>query len=126
MIENDQRPIGAHRAPEPDLEPSAEILGGDEGLEIVGEASYQDALWAICGGPRNGRVRQEITAVLVPDPDNDNHDDPNAISVQVEGRLVGYLPRETASRYRPGLRVLELPWRPCHAERRNSGWRLLR
>jgi hypothetical protein len=50
--EYNQRPIGAHRAPEPDLEPSAEILGGDEDLEIVGEANYQDALWAICGGLR--------------------------------------------------------------------------
>jgi hypothetical protein len=114
-----QRPIGADRAPEPDSEPleptvaatssrPEQTLGGDEGLEIVGEASYQDALWAICGGPRIGRIRHEITAALVPDPVNDAHDDPNAISVWIDDQLVGYLPRETASRYRPGLQILEM------------------
>jgi hypothetical protein len=102
MTENDQRPIGAHRAPEPDLEPSADILGGDEGLEIVGEASYQDALWAICGGLQDSRIRKEITAILVPEPDNPV--DPNAIAVHIAGKVVGYLARDDASRYLPGLR----------------------
>jgi hypothetical protein len=35
---------------EPATTVSAHLFGGDEDLEIVGEASYQEALWAICAG----------------------------------------------------------------------------
>jgi hypothetical protein len=107
------------------LEPTSslptQLLGGTEVLEIVGEASYQDALWALCGGRRNGRVEREITAVLVPDPDNEAHDDPNAISVWIDDRLVGHLSRTTASRYRPGLRILELRGGPVELRGRIVG-----
>ncbi|MDX6286041.1 MAG: hypothetical protein QOG53_1526 [Frankiales bacterium] len=76
--------------------------GGDEDLEIVGEAHYQGALWAICGGVKGGdRIRCAIVAVLVPEPDNPY--DPNAIAVQINGNLVGYLARDVAAKYLPGL-----------------------
>jgi hypothetical protein len=43
-------------------------------------------------------------AVLVPEPTNPY--DANAIAVQIEGQIIGYLPRATAQEYLPGLRHL--------------------
>jgi hypothetical protein len=83
---------------------SAHLHRGDEDLEIVGEASYQAALWAICGGTTGDRIRHGVVAVLVPEPQNPH--DPNAISVQIDGRLIGYFARDVAVRYGPGLQAL--------------------
>jgi HIRAN domain len=84
-----------------------QLYEGREDLEVVGEASYQDNLWRIVGGRSspNDRVRMEVYAVLVAEPDNPY--DANAISVWVKGLKVGYLSREDARRYRPGLLALE-------------------
>jgi len=89
---------------EPATTVSAHLFGGDEDLEIVGEASYQDALWAICGGVKGDRIRHKIIAVLVPEPDNPY--DPNAVSIHTEGNLVGYFARDVAVSYLPGLHRL--------------------
>jgi hypothetical protein len=51
------------------------------------------------------RVRVEAHAVLVVEPDN--LQDPNAISVWIDGAKVGYLCRDDARAYRPGLLALE-------------------
>ena len=84
----------------------ATLYSGTETLEVVGESHYQDALWQIVGGRRPDHVRYETFAVLVPDAANPY--DPNAIEVQVAGALVGYLSRDDAARYRPGvLRLME-------------------
>ena len=64
---------------------SAYLFSGDDDLEIVGEASYQEALWALCGGSKGDRIRHKIVAVRVPEPGNPY--DPNAISVHIEGNL---------------------------------------
>lgn len=80
------------------------LLGGQEDLEVVGELAYQSALWPLCGGTFGDRVRCEIVAVLVPEPANPY--DPNAIAVQIDGHVVGYLPRTTAREYLPGLKQL--------------------
>ena len=81
--------------------PETHLHGGDESLEIVGEAGYQDALWAICGAPKGHRVQHEIVAVLI--PESDNPYDPNAIAVQIDGCTIGYFGRDNAAKYRPGL-----------------------
>lgn len=57
------------------------------------------------GGSSNDRVRLEVYAVLVAEPDNPY--DANAVSVWIQGLRVGYLSREDARRYRPGLLALE-------------------
>jgi hypothetical protein len=80
------------------------LYGGDEDLEVVGESVYQDALWSLCGGSLGDRVRHDIVAVLVPEPNNPH--DSNAIRVRVDGHVVGYLPRDVAARYVSGLRAL--------------------
>jgi len=84
----------------------ATFYPGDEPLEVVGESRYQDSLWRIVGGRRRDSVRYETEAVLEPEPDNPY--DPNAIRVLVDGNLIGYLSREDAAAYRPGLlRLME-------------------
>ena len=68
-------------------------------MAVVGEASYQEALCSICGSYRWERVRHDCVAALIPDPRN--RFDSNAVSVQVDGQLVGYLSRGDALDWRP-------------------------
>jgi hypothetical protein len=84
-----------------------QLFEGREDLVVVGEASYQDNLWRIVGRRRSpdGRVREEVYGVLVAEPDNPY--DANAVAVWIQGLKVGYLSREDARRYRPGLLALE-------------------
>jgi hypothetical protein len=84
-----------------------QLCEGREGLDVVGEASYQDSLWRLVGGRRSpdDRVRMDVRAVLVAEAGNPH--DANAVSVWVKGLKVGYLSRDDARRYRPGLLALE-------------------
>jgi hypothetical protein len=106
----EQRPGWMHDGME------VQLYEGREDLEVVGEASYQDNLWRVVGGPGspNDRVRMEVYAVLVAEPDNPY--DANAVSVWVRGLKVGYLSRDDARRYRPGL----LAWSRSTASRSPS------
>jgi predicted Zn-ribbon and HTH transcriptional regulator len=80
---------------------AAVVLQGNETLEVVGESYRQDDLWHLVGGFSVDRVRCDVTTVLVPEPENPR--DPNAIKVLIDGRHVGYLSREDAVLYLPGL-----------------------
>jgi hypothetical protein len=84
-----------------------QLYEGREDLDVVGEASYQDNLWRIIRERRSpdGRVHEEVYAVLAAEPDNPY--DANAVAVWIQGLKVGYLSREDARRYRPGLLALE-------------------
>jgi HIRAN domain len=82
----------------------ATLYGGHETLEVVGESHYQESLWRIVGGHTAEPVHYETHAVLVPDPENEY--DANAIEVRINGALVGYLSRDDAAAYRPGLMQL--------------------
>ncbi len=77
------------------------LYPGTKPLEVVGESHHQDTLWKIVGGLSSEPIRHQTHAVLVPDPHNSH--DPNAIKVLVDGLHVGYLPRDAAKAYRPGL-----------------------
>jgi hypothetical protein len=57
------------------------------------------------GGRTVVRVRKEVQAALVAETDNPH--DANAISVWIDDRKVGYLSREDAEAYRPGLVALQ-------------------
>src|SRR6266699_2899069 len=83
---------------------SVSLLGGQDDLEVVGELAYQDALWRLSGGTLGDRIRLQIVAVLVPEPTNPY--DANAISVQIDGQVIGYLSRATAQEYLAGLQRL--------------------
>ena len=97
----EQRPGWMHDGME------VQLCEGREDLEVVGEASYQDNLWRIVGGSSSpdNHVRMEVYAVLAAEPENPY--DADAVSVWVQGLKVGYLSREDARRYRPGLLALE-------------------
>jgi len=82
----------------------AAVLEGHDTLEVVGESHYQDDLWRLAGGFSTERIRCAVIAVLIPEPDNPH--DSNAVKVLIDGYLVGYLSREDALVYLPGLRRL--------------------
>lgn len=104
VLNRPQRPEQAQRSPQP--EHIAIVLQGDETLEVVGESYRQDDLWQLAGGFSHDRIRCEVIAALVPEPENSH--DSNAVKVVIDGRLVGYLSREDAALYRPGLlRLME-------------------
>ena len=84
--------------------PSATLYPGTEDLEVVGESYRQETLWGLVGGKRAERISYDTHAVLMPEPDNPV--DPDAIAVLIDGQLVGYLSRENAAAYGPGLRQL--------------------
>ncbi|WP_395517545.1 HIRAN domain-containing protein [Pseudorhizobium flavum] len=89
-------------------------------MAVVGESSFQDALIAICGRHTRHGHEGVYEALLVPEPTNRH--DPNAIMVQVKGRLVGYLPREQAVRVGEQMRESGLRSARCMARIR-GGWR---
>ncbi len=68
------------------------------GLEIVGESHYQDALEELAGGRTEDGVELEVEVSMV--PESDNKYDPNAVGVEIDGELVGYLSRASAKKYR--------------------------
>jgi hypothetical protein len=80
-------------------------LAGSETLEVVGESFHQDNLWRLVGGKTTEPVREEIQAVLL--AETNNRHDANAISVWIDDLHVGYLSRENAAAYRPGLLRLQ-------------------
>ena len=72
-------------------------LVGDRRAEVVGESRHQDDLFQLAGGRRRyGGVELEAVAELIPEPANPA--DPQAVTVAIEGRSVGYLRRAEAAR----------------------------
>lgn len=82
-------------------------LSPDGRQGVAGESHYQKALKALAGGKavpeRDLDKAIPVEAALVPDA---NRHDRNAVRVVVDGRTVGYLPREDAADYRPELNRL--------------------
>lgn len=81
------------------------VLAGRQGLEVVGESFYQDALWSVVGGSQEIPVKHPVEARLLAELDNPH--DANAISIWVQDQKVGHLCRDDAASYRPGLLRLE-------------------
>ncbi len=72
---------------------------------MAGESYYQPALIKVSRCPASGEHGYECGAELVLDPDNPH--DKNAVRVEVDGELVGHLPRGTAKRLGKRLRSLK-------------------
>lgn len=85
----------------------AALLEGYEDLDVVGESRHQDNLWRMLGGQHRPevRVRMDVYAMLL--AEDGNPYDANAVSVWIDGLMVGYLPRDEARRLRPGLLALQ-------------------
>lgn len=75
--------------------------------EVVGEASYQPALKQVVDGRDVNAEGFECMAVIV--PESDNRYDANAVAVKIDGRVVGYLPRDEARLFRARLKRAKLP-----------------
>jgi hypothetical protein len=73
-------------------------------VSVVGESFYQDALKRVSKCPPVGDHRYECSAKLVLEPDNPH--DKFAVRVEVDGKLVGYLPRGSARRFNKRLRAM--------------------
>jgi hypothetical protein len=73
-------------------------------MRVVGTSQYQDTIWRIVGEPADGpdgRPNWQGEAILEPEPTNPH--DPNAVRVVIDGQVVGYLDRATATRIQPDL-----------------------
>ena len=68
---------------------------GDFECEVVGESNYQPALAKITGGKTEDGHEFKCVAALVLEPTNKH--DRNAVMVQIDGYLVGYLSRPHAA-----------------------------
>ncbi|MBC8719309.1 HIRAN domain-containing protein [Ochrobactrum sp. Marseille-Q0166] len=67
---------------------------GDYDFNVVGESNYQHALEAIAGRSDES-AEYYCTAQLIPEPTNEY--DKRAIRVDIDGRPVGYIPRDETS-----------------------------
>ena len=88
-------------AAQPVAQPAGEVRdllapAGDI-VELVSTAVYQDALGPVADGEPGPALHVEKWAHLIPEPDNPW--DRNAVAVYVDGRKVGYLPREHTAAY---------------------------
>jgi hypothetical protein len=85
----------------------AALLEGREDLEVVGESYHQADLWRVVGGRQRPEadVRVDVYAMLLAEDGNPH--DPNAVSVWIDGLMVGYLPRDQARTLRPGLLAVQ-------------------
>jgi len=80
---------------------------GTFAVEVVGVSRRQDMLAAIV--EEHGRSGRTVTldATLVLEPSNPH--DPNAVRVEIDGDLIGYLRRDNAARYRADLAAAGTP-----------------
>src|SRR5215210_8939953 len=69
---------------------------GDFSFPIAGEGEFQSALERIVGGKREESCEKYVKARLVPEP---TEHDPNAVSIEIKGRKVGYLAAPIAPKY---------------------------
>lgn len=70
-------------------------------VEVVGESQYQDALASAYRRHGGDGHDLKVTAALV--PEGGNAQDPQAVRVEIDGKPVGYLPREVAPDYRASM-----------------------
>ncbi|MBX3431308.1 MAG: hypothetical protein KF779_17110 [Hyphomonadaceae bacterium] len=80
---------------------------GTFAIDVVGVSRRQDVLARVVERDRRGgrTVTIDVTLVL----EDTNPHDANAVRVEIEGDLVGYLSRENARRYRADLAAAGQP-----------------
>ncbi len=83
------------------------------GLEIVGEASYQDAFIAICGPRKPSGHRHLCEAVIEAEPSNPVNS--KAVRVSVSGRTIGYLSEVHTAQWHKAMSKLGCKGKPIHA-----------
>jgi len=69
---------------------------------IVGESNYQEALGKICGRRSKEGEHRIVEARII--PDDKNKHDKNAVRIEIQGRVVGYIEGDDAPAYRARLK----------------------
>lgn len=82
-------------------------------MNAVGESNYQAALVRICSGHNRYGHDVELPATIALEPSNPY--DSNAVVVKIQGKVVGYLPREQALRVGAQMREEGLHYVSCGA-----------
>src|SRR6476469_1220661 len=95
------------------------LIEGDEMVRVAGVSHYQPALLDASGAAPGDEVRFDCRAELVPEPDNPH--DPNAVAVRIDGRPVGYLPRDEALRWQSVIAPLAEVGEPAYVDARIAG-----
>lgn len=75
-------------------------------VRVVGVSFYRDAIWALADNPSGTLACVMCCAHLV--PYDDNSSDPNAVRVEIDGKVVGHLSRDFAVPYRSRLAQISL------------------
>jgi hypothetical protein len=76
-------------------------------VEVVGVSRRQDILAAVV--ERRGRSGRTVTVDAIVTPEDSNPHDANAVRVEIDGELIGYLSRDNARRYRADLAAAGSP-----------------
>ena len=76
-------------------------------VEVVGVSRRQDALAAVV--ERYGRSGRTVTVDAQLVLENSNPHDANAVRVEIDNALIGYLSRDNAARYRADLVAADTP-----------------
>lgn len=85
-----------------------EITGpGQFAVDVVGVSRRQDALAAVV--ERHGRRGRTVTVDAILVLEDSNPHDANAVRVEIDGALIGYLSRDNARRYRADLAAAGQP-----------------
>lgn len=80
---------------------------GTFAVEVVGVSRRQDVLADVVD--RHGRSGRTVTIDALLVLENSNPHDANAVRVEVDGALIGYLSRDNAARYRADLLAAGTP-----------------
>lgn len=80
---------------------------GTFAVDVVGVSRRQDVLAAIVD--RHGRSGRTMTLDALLVLENTNPHDANAVRVEIDGALIGYLSRDNAVRYRADLAAANTP-----------------
>jgi hypothetical protein len=89
-------------------------------LRVAGSLHYQADLDAIAGGRRDAPVYFRTNATVF--AEDGNVHDPNAVAVEIDGRLVGYIHREDAAAFRAELATIAGPGAVACRALIENGW----
>ena len=89
----------------------AGFLIGDQPVDVVEEADYQDVLERLAGGRSRSGAMSQVVALLSREPGHRH--DKNAIRVDVDGETVGYIEKWNAKSIQPLMQKLEREGRPA-------------
>lgn len=89
----------------------AGFLIGDQQVDVVEEADYQEVLERLAGGRSHTGAMKPVVALLTREPDHPH--DKNAVRVDVDGETVGYIEKWNAKSIQPLLLKLQSARRPA-------------